>query len=50
MTLPIPKDVDFEMPVKEEKEFFNSNPQDWDEDEDLLKTGEWKDIPDDSND
>jgi len=50
MTLPIPKDINFEVPETTEEEFFNLNPKDWQEDEALLKTGEWKDVPEDSND
>jgi hypothetical protein len=50
MTLPIPKDINFEIPKKTEKEFFDSSFKDWQEDEDLIVTGEWNDVIDDVKD
>jgi hypothetical protein len=41
MSLPIPKNINFKMPKTTEQEFFNASAQGWDEDADLLKTGEW---------
>jgi len=46
--LPIPKNINFKMPETTEKEFFNSSPEDWEEDSELLNTGEWNNYQEDS--
>ena len=43
----IPKDVDFEVPTKSDKEFFN--PKEKEEDETLLATGAWDNEPEDDD-
>jgi hypothetical protein len=48
MTLPIPKDINFEVPETTEKKFFDANPEGFEEDKELLATGAWDDVESDT--